>query len=192
MKPGQIGDSGPSRVLISSGAVHWPRSCVCCLQKPGLTLPLAGAGASWDVPYCGRCAEHVRMYDESLTHLRPAAMRSPLVSFIAMELALAIALAGLWWAVSAGQVTADVAIALSVLGLLGSTAIVVMMVARRRSAESSDVAFDRAAAGMDDRCMYPGPAVEYCGRDAAGHTFLVFNRSYADAFTAANDGKIVV
>jgi hypothetical protein len=204
---GDPGKTGPFRVRVASTVLHWPRSCACCCQKPGVTLPLTGkrwtgtrAAAvetpSWEVPYCARCAEHVRLYRQSLEH-EHAAGRAGMGPFIAVEVGVGLLLAGVWLAVAGGQMSAAVATALTVAAVLGSGAVSVMVLARaarQRSAatDAADAEFDRSAAGMDDRCACPGEAIEYAGRDEAGHTFVLYSRSYAEAFAASNQGKMVV
>jgi hypothetical protein len=194
---GDPATAGPHQVRVSAGVLHWPRSCACCCQKPGLTLPLSGDGTPrWDVPYCGRCAGHVRLYAQSLEHERAGEARAKYLPFAVVGATLAmIAVVGILVA-SAGSAGASV-LAATIVGGLTAAALTMMLVAkgvarRAAAAQEADAAFDRSAAGMDDRCACPGPAIEYSGRDAAGHTFLVHNRGYAEAFAASNQGKIVV
>jgi hypothetical protein len=198
--------AGPFRVRVVAAVLHWPRSCACCCQKPGVTLPLAGRRwtgtrpvdvdtPSWDVPYCARCAEHVHLYRQSLEHEGAAGGRGGFAPIIVSEVVVGLVLAGVWVAVAAGQLATPVATALTVSGLLISGAVTVMLLARlaRRQAAAADAAaaeFDRSAAGMNDRCACPGEAVEYVGRDDAGHTFVLHNRGYAEAFTASNQGTM--
>lgn len=40
--------------------VDWPYSCACCGRKPDVSLKIKAGRARWGVPYCARCARHVK------------------------------------------------------------------------------------------------------------------------------------
>lgn len=38
----------------------WPYSCACCGRRPDVSLKIKAGRARWSVPYCTRCARHVK------------------------------------------------------------------------------------------------------------------------------------
>lgn len=38
----------------------WPYSCACCGRRPDVSLKVRAGRVKWDVPYCARCARHVK------------------------------------------------------------------------------------------------------------------------------------
>lgn len=40
--------------------LDWPYSCACCGRRPDVSLQVKAGRARWGVPYCARCARHVK------------------------------------------------------------------------------------------------------------------------------------
>jgi serine/threonine protein kinase len=48
------------QIAARENAFDWPHVCACCGRTPDIGLAIRAGKATWPIPYCRRCARHVR------------------------------------------------------------------------------------------------------------------------------------
>ncbi len=165
------------RIDVSARLLTWPRLCACCSRSATTEVAASYTRVSgqrvirtntrsWQVPVCGTCAEHGRIYSKTAGATGRAIAWSAVILLVSCVL---------------GVVTPG----LVVLGIIGAVTLSVVLL---RSAQA-----DRQAAEdmvLDTCCSADYPVV-YQGWNGSVHSFYFRNGVYAQAFAAANAKKIL-
>jgi hypothetical protein len=162
------------QVQVSGQLLDWPHACACCGQAPDNYLSASFTRKTgqrvkrtdtraWQIPYCARCARHVRMFSTANSVFRVGLILCAVVSLVLLL---------------SGRVPPDAFWGTVVLALL----ILLLLYTALR-------VWARLLTGAD--CSSVGPAVRYRGWDASVHSFSIANSEFGEAFIVANRRKVL-
>jgi len=161
------------RVDVSGFRFAFPNECACCGATPDSVLAVSATRSrgnrvvhtetkQWEVPYCGRCIEHIRA-------IHAAHSLAKLLSFLSL---LAGGIVGF-------AVSPFFGVSVGILALFGTVVLL-----------SKQAGHIRAECGAYS-CVDAKEAIAYLGWQGTLHRFEISSQRFACHFMKANQSKLV-